>query len=289
MAVKFFGQFLIKKGIISKMDLLHAIDLQEKNNLRFGDLVIKMGLMTVAQKVQTLEAQRHEDLQFGEMAIKLGVLTSAQVQQVLDKQRAEHLFIGEALVKFGVITQQQLERYLVEFKPVKKAVITNKIVIPDEIPQRQIWDIVTDMTCKMLTRVAGVTFNTGQCTITKEIPATPFTIEMALTGATEAKLLLTVSTTTIELLAKATLRGNQATTSTDSEIAFATKQFINIVSGNIVSKVAHLGDKITISQAEIVNQDNCTHAIPTSQMGLILPIHFSNGENLDLVIVIPKD
>ena len=270
------------------MDLLHAIDLQEKNNLRFGDLVIKMGLMTVVQKEQTLEAQRCEDLQFGEMAIKLGILTPVHVQQVLDKQRAEHLFIGEALVKFGVIDQQQLERYLIEFKPVKKAVITNKVIIPDEIPHQQIWEIATDMTCKMLTRVAGVTFHTEQCFITKEIPASPFTIEMKISGATEAKLLLTVSTTTIELLAKAILRGNKATSSTEVEIAAATIQFVNIVGGNIVSKVGYFGDKIAISQAEIVTQDNQIHTLPTTQIGLVMPIHFSNGESLEVVITMPK-
>ncbi len=286
MAINFFGQFLIKKKIISKLDLLRAIELQEKKNLRFGDLVTKIGLMTKEQASRTLAAQRHEDLLFGDMAIKMGFLSPAQVQQVLDIQRREHIFIGEALVKFGIIDENQLERYLAEFKQSQKTKTTDKISIPTGISNLPIWDIVIDMTCKMLTRVAGVTFQTGACTITKIIPPHPLAIEMNITNKVSASLIITTSTKINKLLAKAILKGNRVATGTTEDIEEAVIKFANIICGNIVSKSAQLGNDLTISQAQIFQRDNEERAIPNGQTGLLLPFHFSNGEKFNLIILI---
>ena len=65
MAVKFFGQFLIEKGAVTRIDLLQAIDLQEKTNLKFGEMVVEMGLMTTTDVARVHLAQRSEDLHFG--------------------------------------------------------------------------------------------------------------------------------------------------------------------------------------------------------------------------------
>ncbi|MCK4503312.1 MAG: chemotaxis protein CheX [Desulfuromonadales bacterium] len=288
MAIKFFGQFLIDKKIISKLELLDAIELQEKNNLRFGDLIIKMGLMKQEQRNLILEAQRHEDLQFGEMAVQLGILSPAQVQQVLDKQRSEHLFIGEALVKLRFISNKQLERCLVDFKQSQNTTANtgNKIIIPDGVCHRPIWEIVTDMTCKMLTRIAGVTLQTGLCTVTNAIPPRPLAIKMELSGLTSASLLLTVSAETIAYLANALLKRDINGTETAHETV---KNFVDIIGSNIVCKAAHFGYSIAITEAEISPQDNAKLNIPNEHNGLLLPIHFSDGETLELIIIQKDD
>ena len=289
MAVKFFGQFLIDEKVITKLDLLRAIELQEKTNLRFGDLVVEMGLMTREQITLTHRAQRHEDLQFGDMAVKMGFLSTNQVQQVLKKQHREHLYIGEALVELEAITKAKLDFHLNEFKQTQKVHVSEKIVIPAGLPHQPIWEIVADMTYKMLTRVAGVTFRTAPCSITTTLPERPVVVEMEFSGSISARYFLTVPESTRKLIANAILKEGKAETGTAAEVDESVKEFVNIVSGNVVSKAAQLGYSIDITPAQIRQQNDMVLGIPEDLTGLLFPIYFSNGEVFELVISVQRE
>ena len=289
MAVKFFGQFLIDNKVITKLDLLRAIELQEKANRRFGDLVIEMGLMTKEQISLTHRTQRHEDLQFGDMAVKMGFISTDQVQQVLNRQHREHLYIGEALVKLEIITEENLGLYLSEFKQTQNVYVAEKIVIPPAVPHQPIWEIVADMTYKMLTRVAGVTFRTTSCSTTRTLPERPVIVEMKFSGSVNARYLLTISDNTRKLIAKAILKEGKVETGTAGEIDESVKEFVDIVGGNVASKAAQLGYSIDITPAQIRTQSKMDLKIPEKQTGLLFPIFFSNGEGLELTILVQRE
>ncbi len=193
MAIKFFGQFLVEKGAITRLALLQAIDLQDKTNLKFGELVVEMGLMSTVDVAKIHQAQRTQDLHFGDMAVKLGILDDKQVEMVLTRQRNCHLYIGEALVKVGALNEPKLKSYLQEFKKDQVAFISEKIEIPANVPHKPIWEMVADLTFKMLTRVAGVSFRTGPCAIVKNLPSRPIIAEMGFSGSISARYLLSAS------------------------------------------------------------------------------------------------
>ncbi|MEA3545566.1 MAG: chemotaxis protein CheX, partial [Thermodesulfobacteriota bacterium] len=268
---------------------LHAIELQEKTNLRFGDLVTQMGLMTRKQIDLTHRSQRHEDLRFGDMAVKMGFLSADQIEQVLDRQRKNHLFIGEALVKLAAITKGELELYLDEFIQSQKNYAPDKTIIPADIPHQPICKIATDMTCKMLTRVAGVTFHTGSCTTTRTILAKSVDIEVEFSGSISVHYLLTITDSTRKLMTKAILKENKITNRSAEEIDNAAQEFVNIICGNVVSKAAQLGYQIHASTAKIRQQNDTTPEIPGNQSKLLLPIHFSSGEILELTISVQRE
>ena len=286
MSVKFFGQFLLDKKIVTKLDLLRAIEFQEKSNLRFGDLVINMGLMTSEQKDLILEAQRHADLPFGEMAVKLGVLTPEQCKKVLTKQRQQHLFIGEALLKFNLISREKLEQCLVEFHG--KKITVEKITIPNGVNHALVWETIFDITCKMLTRIASATIHPGFCIITKSVPLQQTVITAEVSGSISAQLLLTTSATTINMLTNAIMKRAKETQSTKEEIETSISKFINITCGNIISKTARMGHQINISKIRIKRPPQNKQLLNGQQTGLQLPIYFSNGENLEFTILIPQ-
>ncbi len=288
MAVKFFGQFLVEKKVISRMDLLRAIELQEKTNLRFGDMVIEMGLMTNQQADRIHRAQRREDIQFGDMAVKMGLLSSDQVQHVLNKQRSEHLYIGEALVRLNSLTKQQLDCYLNEFDLEQKAYISEKIVIPAGVPHQPIWEIVADLTYKMLTRVAGLAFRAGPCTVTETLPARPLVVEMGFSGSVSARYLLTVSENARKLVANAILKDEATDNRSAEKMDDSVKEFVNIVCGNVASKATTLGYSIDISPAQVRIQTEADLAIPANQTGLMFPIYLTDGEMFELTIFVPK-
>ena len=289
MAVKFFGQFLVEKGAVSRIDLLKAIDLQEKTNLKFGEMVVKMGLMTATDIARVHSAQRSEDLHFGDMAVKLGIITEEQVQQVLTKQRNDHLYIGEALIQVGALKEDQLETLLQEFKKDQESFISEKIQIPAGVPHQSIWEMVADLTYKMLTRVAGMSFRPGPCTIVDKLPKRPVIAEMGFSGAVSARYLLSVSETTRNLVAKAILDEESVENEPIEVLDDSVKEFINIVCGNIAAKAAQLGHSIEITPPEMCSSGDDGLAVPQDHTGLMFPIYLSDGEVFELSIFIPKE
>lgn len=285
MAVKFFGQFLVEKGAVSRMNLLQAIDLQEKTNLKFGEMVVEMGLMTTADVARVHLAQRGDDLHFGDMAVKLGIITEDHVQQVLTRQRNSHLYIGEALIKVGALSKEQLGTHLKDFKQDQQAYISEKIEIPAGIPHQPIWVMVADLTYKMLTRVAGISFRPGPCTIIDKMPSRPVIAEMGFSGSVSARYLLSVSESTRNLVAKAILDEESVEDEDVEVLDDSVKEFINIVCGNIAAKAAQLGHSIEISTPEMREDLN----VPQDHTGLMFPIYLSDGEVFELTIFVPKD
>ncbi|SHJ88242.1 Chemotaxis protein CheX, a CheY~P-specific phosphatase [Malonomonas rubra DSM 5091] len=288
MAVKFFGQFLVEKGAVSRIDLLQAIDLQEKTNLKFGEMIVKMGLMSSADVERVHMAQRNEDLHFGDMAVKLGIITDEQVQQVLTHQRNNHLYIGEALVQLGVLDKEKLEDLLAAFKKDQQSYVSEKIEIPANIPHKPIWEMVADLTYKMLTRVAGISFRPGPCSIVEKLPSRPVIAEMGFSGAVSARYLLSVSESTRNLVAKAILDEDSVEDEPEEVLDDSVKEFINIVCGNIAAKAAQLGHSIDITPPEIVEDNGSGVDVPQDHTGLMFPIYLSDGEVFELTVFIAK-
>lgn len=289
MAVKFFGQFLVEKGAVTRTALLQAIDLQEKTNLKFGEMVIEMGLMSTADVARVHQAQRSDDLHFGDMAVKMHILTEDQVQQVLTRQRNSHLYIGEALVKVGALSAQELENYLKEFKQDQLAYISEKIEIPAGVPHQPIWEMVADLTYKMLTRVAGISFRAGPCTIIDKIPRRPIIAEMGFSGSISARYLLSVSENTRKLVAKAILDEDSVENEPTEVLDDSVKEFINIVCGNIAAKAAQLGHSIDITPPEMRTDSSGGIDVPQNHTGLMFPIYLSDGEVFELTIFVPQN
>jgi len=289
MAVKFFGQFLIEKGAVTRSALLQAIDLQERTNLKFGEMVIEMGLISTAEVAMVHQAQRSEDLHFGDMAVKMGFLSEDQVQQVLTRQRNNHLYIGEALIQVGAISRDKLDQYLEDFKQDQQDYIAEKIEIPTGVSHQPIWEMVADLTYKMLTRVANLSFRAGPCTLIDKIPGRPIIAEMRFSGSVSASYLLAVSENARKLIAKAILDEESVDNEPTEVLDDSVMEFVNIVCGNIAAKAAQLGHTIDIAPPEM--RQDCADgiAVPADHTGLMFPIYLSGGEIIELTIFISRD
>lgn len=289
MGIQFFGQFLIDQGVISRSDLLRAIDLQEQTNLRFGDLVVKMGLMTREQTALVIRAQRHADLQFGEMAVKLGYLKSAQIDQVLEKQRREHLYIGEALVRLGVLGEERLEELLARFNQEQQTTLTEKISIPAGVSDQPVWTMVAEMTYKMLRRLTSLPFKPGPCTRTRELPDRPIIVELGFSGSVSARYLLTLSENAQRLVARAIIERDGADSDATEDLDGHLKEFVGLVCGNVVSKAAQLGYSIDITPARVRRDRDAAETLSPAPTGLLFPIYLTDGEVFEVTIFIQKD
>lgn len=112
MAAKFFGQFLLEKGVISSAQLLRALDVQRVSNPALGELACERGLLTADQAQVINERQRREDRRFGDIAQSMGLLTADEVAALLEEQKARRKLFGEILVEEGMLDRERLEQEL---------------------------------------------------------------------------------------------------------------------------------------------------------------------------------
>jgi hypothetical protein len=109
MAAKFFGQFLLEKGVIDAAQLLRALEIQRTSNPALGELACARGMLTADQAQVINERQRSEDKRFGDIAQSMGLLTADEVGQLLDEQKSRRKLFGEILIEEGFVDRARLD------------------------------------------------------------------------------------------------------------------------------------------------------------------------------------
>jgi CheY-specific phosphatase CheX len=242
-------------------------------------------MMTKEQVSCALQAQHQKDLRFGEMAVNMGFLSSEQLTQVLNEQRRNYLYVGDALVKLGALTQGQRDSALERFNQEQKTQIVDEIIMPDGIPHQSIWEIVIDMSCKMLTRVASLPFHLGPGSLVEHCLQRPVTVATELTGVINARLLITLSEKSQDLLAHGILN-DRAEESFPCELLDETLlQFVDLVFGNAVNKANLLGHQIEIGPPSLQRCEEIKEN--KTEIGLMFPIHLPGGEVIEITIIAP--
>jgi hypothetical protein len=113
---QFFGEFLLQRGAVGRMNLDAAVRLQKERNKPIGLMAMDFGLLTSDQVASILDEQRATDEQFGQIAVRLGLLDPTSLTMLLSHQAEDHLFIGQALVEKGCLRLEELELLLDEFR-----------------------------------------------------------------------------------------------------------------------------------------------------------------------------
>ncbi len=287
MAVKFFGQFLVEKGFITRENLLEALELQQATNLKFGEMAHAMGLLTSEDIERIHRAQLSEDLRFGDAAEKLGLLTPEQVQQVATRQSNSYLYIGRALVEIGALDADQLERYLREFQSDQAPYRMDHIDIPGDLAHSGLWEICADLTFKMLTRVAQLAHRAGPCRTVERLEPNDVTAALDLAGTAEGRYILSASAGVQAALARAILKQESVADEPPEVLDDTLAEFANIVCGNVAAKGGQLGFHVEIAPPETSRPKDPVD-VPDGFVGLLFPIHVANDERLELVLFVRK-
>lgn len=283
MAVKFFGQFLVEKGVVSREHVVEAMRLQEEVNLKFGETAVSMELLTQREIERIHLAQRREDLRFGDMALKLGILTEEQHQQVLARQKEKHVYIGEALVKVGALEAGELERYLREFREDQAPYRVEHITIPSGVEPADVWEIFADFTYKMFTRIAHVAFRPGRCEKIERLNPGFLTVAMPLVGDVSGTYYLSVSAGVRDRIARGLLNQEDLTGESPELLADTVMEFANIVCGNVSAKATQIGFAIEIEPPEVIDAPGGL-PVPEGYHGIVFPIHIAD-EAAEIVIL----
>lgn len=116
MYAQFFGNYLLSRGVVTKEQLIHAMQQKSSEHIKLGTLAIHAGYMTAGEVDQVIILQTHQDKRFGELAIREGYLTELQVAELLRSQNPDFLLLGQVLVEDGIIDNTQLQDLIIDYQ-----------------------------------------------------------------------------------------------------------------------------------------------------------------------------
>ncbi len=287
MAVKFFGQFLVEQDAVTGESLLHAIELQERSNLKLGEMAVAMGLIS-NQDIETAHsAQLSKDMKLGDLLVSLGFLSPVQLEEVIARQRATHLYIGEALIKIGALTAEKLDYYLAKFKEDQAPFVVERVELPEWLNEHvSTWEAVVDLTYKMITRVIGMQFRPGRFMEITTVYNNYMIAAMDMSGDLTARYMLSVSSDTQKTIARAILREDDVEGESVEILEDTVMEFINIVCGNVVAKASQTGIHLEINPPITIHPPVTGLPVPDGYRGVSFPIHIGNDEMMEMVLLI---
>lgn len=285
MAVMFFGQYLVERGIVSREVLLKAIGLQERTNLSFGDTAVSMGLLTPSDADRINQAQRSQDMRIGDLSVKMGLLSEEQVMAILGEQKRRHLYIGEAVVNSGGFSATDLERYLQEFKADQAKYATDNVTIPVGIQHPELWEMMADLTYKMLTRVARVTFHSETCRQVNTIPQFPIVAAMEISGDISVKYIFGCTEGLQSKIAAAILGTDDVSKEPKEVLDDTVMEFVNVVCGNIAAKAVQMGKQMDIHPPELLD-GTTVQVVNEKEKCLCFPVFLADGDKGALALLI---
>ncbi|MBI2355177.1 MAG: chemotaxis protein CheX [Deltaproteobacteria bacterium] len=288
MAVKFFGQFLVEKGIVSRDGLLKAIELQEQKNLKLGEMALAMGYVTQKDIDRAHNAQLSKDMKLGDLLVEMGILTIERLGVVIARQKETHLYIGEALVLVGALTSAQLRQYLEEFKADQARYVTDRIELPAGVPNSRIWEMTADLTYKMITRVLDIQFRAEKCRSVASLDANFMMAAMDLSGDVQARYLISVSQGLQKRVARAILREESVENEPTEVLEDTVMEFVNVVCGNVAAKASQMGAIIDINPPVAIHPPATGLPVPEGHTALCFPIHVGEGEKMELILLIRR-
>jgi len=240
MANKFFGQYLLEKGLISKDQLLNTLAEQRRQNPRLGDLAIEQDYITEDQAKKINQRQLSTDARFGDLAIEMGFISTEQLDHLIGLQGQKRKFFGELLVELNYMTEAVVTQELESHKSTQGVLSDLVQVVIDSHPESDCINACADIVSKLFTRILSVPAQFSELLSTQELDGfaeTPFyTSSISIESVKSTVLSIAAEKNLMEEIASRLIKMDKS--EVDLELAIdATGEFLNIVAGYYAKEV----------------------------------------------------
>lgn len=113
---QFFGNYLIKRGLLTKTQFDGITNKQQSIRVKLGLIAVTEGLMDQKKADEINRLQATLDKRFGDLAIDRGYLTEKQVAHLLSQQGNPYLQFLQAITESGYMSESEFEASLVQYQ-----------------------------------------------------------------------------------------------------------------------------------------------------------------------------
>jgi hypothetical protein len=248
MRKRFFGQYLLSKGLITAPQLLAAVEYQDKYNTRLGELAVALGSVTPFEAQQINALQLRDDVLFGEAAVKLGLLTNEQVSDLLATQRDSHVQLGQALDTLGYMERATIDAALATFEE-ECSQEPQEVQLPDAIKDKELATLLFDTAHKLLLRAWELPNKPGAVRIEElRLTLSDRNARITLEGGVDATVMVGVPDAAARKAAK---RYSGEAEPSDVSLDAVVLDLAGVLCENIASTLAERGRKAQVGFATL--------------------------------------
>lgn len=249
MSVKFFGQFLIEKGTITRKQLLEAVEYQKNVNIKLGTLAIDTGLMNHEQVQEIINLQKSKNKFFGELAIEKAYISQEQLDDLLNQQKSDRVYLGEALVEKGFMNLEELESNLNEYKKAQEKDVEIIMEALKHLSDTSQLEVMISVTLNFFRRIADISGKIGGCQkghINQRNLS--YAVRQKISGDVNGYYILNISNDIFLQIAIKMLKAHMD--EVDDISIDAAKEFVNIIIGHICSTLSSQGMNVEAEPPE---------------------------------------
>jgi len=155
MMSRYFGQFLLERGLVTKEGLLEALEYQSSANYPIEIVAVIKNFLTVDQVRELREEQVRAAKSFSDVALDRGALSPEQVDEIWRFQNERWVFLGDALVRRGHLGKEALYDALGEYQKAYHGQETDLEARLDAVPHREVVQTLLDLTVRNLLNVCS--------------------------------------------------------------------------------------------------------------------------------------
>ena len=116
MFAHFFGNYLVKNGVITEEQLDSILKAQKSSRVKMGLIAVSEKMLTARQTYEINMLQVTLDKRFGDIAVEKGYLTPEQVNKIISLQGNPYLLFIQNLTEKNLATMEEIETYIQRFK-----------------------------------------------------------------------------------------------------------------------------------------------------------------------------
>ncbi|MBN1654472.1 MAG: hypothetical protein JXA30_11940 [Deltaproteobacteria bacterium] len=250
--IKFFGQYLVHRKIVTIPQLVAALEYQQTRNRPIGTYGVDSGQFSEEDVRSVLSLQSNKDVLFGQGALELGLVSERQLKGLVLAQWEDHIQLGNALYALGYMDKKTMKRALDDFvKEYGSEVELEKALSPD-IQDADIVLRFFKLTQKMLLRKWGVRNKPIEIRTSNEgLLLSDYNVEVAVSGQWTGKYLLAVP---YEVTNRAALRSFGREAASDDERDELVVEFANAICSNMLDVFSEQGKKVSVEAPVCVPQ-----------------------------------
>ncbi|MCR5474306.1 MAG: hypothetical protein K6F28_03775 [Lachnospiraceae bacterium] len=116
MFANIFGNYLVKKNIITEDEFVTIKMQLDRTRVKLGLIAVSEKLMTEEQAEEVNQKQMQQDRKFGDIAVSMGYLSQVQVERLLALQGNHYIRFCQSAIDKGILTLEQIEGALDYYK-----------------------------------------------------------------------------------------------------------------------------------------------------------------------------
>lgn len=276
MPARFFGQFLLEKGAITRDALLEAVTYQKSINLPLCALAVQQGRLTEDQLRTLDDEHRKSDRKFMEIALKNNILSYEQLGELSKTKSEKWVFFGEALVQKGALSLVELNRLFEEYRrecrPDKDELDETLADVPERKLISTLLRTTIDLFLHYTKQIIKVTSVVVRC---EEPEGAVYVFSQKVTGDAPFTYALVLPE---ELtLAVADYIMQQKNAAIDEMVMDAVAEFVNIVIGNACARLNMDNCKASAEPPQIMMKGMLAELLRTCN-GVTVTLETTKGE-----------